>query len=204
MTCPDEDTYAGFLQGLLPPERVAAIEQHIDGCPRCAELSAEFGKLYSADGPAANADPPANAPVGVAVGVNVIRPGQSSPTPTPTPTGLTAPAELTMVEVAMAAIHAAWTIVALPAALRAWMAVASPGGGGTTPGRIALAAAAYVIAWSPAGGALALAAALGLWRRRSWARRVRWLHALLSLPSVVLTPLAAYALYRLRRPLESN
>src|SRR5581483_3195933 len=64
MSCPDEDTYASFLQGLLAPERVATIERHIDGCPRCTELSAEFGKLYSGDGapgPAAAPERPAAA-----------------------------------------------------------------------------------------------------------------------------------------------
>ena len=51
--CPDEDTYARFLQGILPPAQIADIERHIDTCARCAELGAQFGKLYGAAGTSA-------------------------------------------------------------------------------------------------------------------------------------------------------
>src|SRR5687767_14118338 len=52
--CPDEDTYARFLQGILPRECIADIERHIDACARCAELGAQFGKLYGGAGPEAD------------------------------------------------------------------------------------------------------------------------------------------------------
>ena len=57
--CPDEDTYARFLQGILPAAQITDIERHIDTCARCAELGAQFGKLYGAAGPQAAAPAPA-------------------------------------------------------------------------------------------------------------------------------------------------
>jgi hypothetical protein len=110
-----------------------------------------------------------------------------------------------LVEALLAALHLAWTLLAWPAALAVWLAgpLASLGVAGEhaagSPAPLALAGAAYVVVWVPAGGALALAAALGLWRRRRWGGRLARVHALLSLPSIVLTPLAAYVLHQLTR-----
>ena len=47
MACPDEDTFARFVEGVLPPREATAIEQHVDGCARCADLAAAFGRLYA-------------------------------------------------------------------------------------------------------------------------------------------------------------
>ena len=88
--CPDEDTYARFLQGILPPEQIADIERHIDACLRCAELGAQFGKLYGAAAPDADEPTAAGQPAGA----------------------------LLLAELATAAIHAVAAIAVLPAALR--------------------------------------------------------------------------------------
>jgi anti-sigma factor RsiW len=141
MPCPDEDTYARFVQGLLPDMHRSTIERHIDGCPRCTELAASFGRIYGA--------PPEPAP----------RPRDPAP-------------RLALVEALMAAVHLAAAAVAPFVAFRAWMGV---------------------------GCALAVAAAIGLGRRRRWGGALARVHALLAIPSVVLTPLAAYQLYELRR-----
>jgi len=197
MDCPDEDTYASFLQGLLPPERVATLERHIDVCPRCTELSAQFGKLYSDD-------PPAPTP-----GIADVTPGAPA-----TAGALRAAPGVALVELLMAAVHVVWTLLAWPAALNAWLAGplaavgGAPGATTATSAPLALAGAAYIVVWVPLGGVLAFAAALGLWRRRDWGRRLARGHALASLPSIVLTPLAAYVLHRLAsmrgRALESK
>jgi hypothetical protein len=55
MACPDEDTFARFVEGVLPPRDAAAIEQHVDGCARCADLAAAFGRLYAPSSTAAPA-----------------------------------------------------------------------------------------------------------------------------------------------------
>src|SRR5262245_7711971 len=89
--CPDEDTYARFLQGILPPERIAEIERHIDACARCAELGAQFGKLYGAEG--AGTDEPTIA-------------ARRRP-----------PDWLIVAELLMVALHAVAAIALLPAAL---------------------------------------------------------------------------------------
>jgi len=207
MDCPDEDTYASFLQGLLPPERVAALERHIDVCARCTELSAQFGKLYSDDPPPASAAPPTivTAPASAALPTIVAAPASAAPLASDAPSPARIPRGVVLVEGLLAALHLAWTLMAWPAALAAWLAgpLSSLGmAGERAPGTaapLALAGAAYVLVWVPAGGALALAAALGLWRRRRWGGRLARMHALLSLPSIVLTPLAAYVLHQLGR-----
>jgi hypothetical protein len=174
MDCPDDDTYAGFLQGLLPPERAAAIEGHLDVCPRCTELSAQFGRLY------ARPEEPAWAATAV------------DPRPD------AGERWLAIVEALMACVHAVWALAVLPLAVQVWSTRVGPPGAGPA-GPFAVAAAAYTAVWAPPGGVLALAAAWGLWRRRGWGRAAARWHALLSLPSVVLTPLAACALFELAR-----
>ena len=163
--CPDEDTYARFLQGILPPEQIADIERHIDACLRCAELGAQFGKLYGAAAPDADEPTAAGQPAGA----------------------------LLLAELATAAIHAVAAIAVLPAALRL---IATP----TPASALAVAAAAaYASVWVPLGGVLAAMAAWALWRRRSWGVALARAHAIASLPSIVLTPLAAFVLQQTGR-----
>jgi anti-sigma factor RsiW len=46
MVCPDEDTIAQLIQGLLSGDERARLEQHLDGCAACTELVAELGKAF--------------------------------------------------------------------------------------------------------------------------------------------------------------
>jgi hypothetical protein len=57
----------------------------------------------------------------------------------------------------------------------------------------------YGLVWGPFGAVLALAAATSLSRSRRLGRTLAFWHAILSLPSVVLTPLSLCTLYQLRR-----
>jgi len=161
--CPDEDTYARFLQGILPPEQIADIERHIDACLRCAELGAQFGKLYGAAAPDADELTAAGQPAGA----------------------------LLLAELATAALHAVAAIAVLPAALRLIATRAASA--------LTVAAAAYASVWVPLGGVLAAIAAWALWRRRSWGVALARAHAIASLPSIVLTPLAAFVLQQTGR-----
>jgi anti-sigma factor RsiW len=172
--CPDEDTYARFLQGILPAERIADIERHIDVCPRCAELGAQFGKLYAPPPPAREAEdvaPEAGAPEATRGGARPLR-------------------WLLGLELLMLSFHAVAAIALLPAAWRA-------AGAGVGP-TLTVAAAAYAVAWVPIGGAVAAVAAWALQRGYPWGRAIARAHALVSLPSVVLTPLAALVLRETR------
>jgi len=157
--CPDEDTYARFLQGILPAAQIADIERHIDSCARCAELGAQFGKLYGAAGPVADERAPA-----------ARRPAGA----------------LLLAELAMVAIHAVAAITVLPAALRLSATRAASA--------LTVAAAVYAAVWVPLGGVLAAIAAWALWRGRPWGGALARAHAIASLPSIVLTPLAAFVL----------
>jgi hypothetical protein len=45
MPCLDENTVVEFIQGLLSPEAVTRIEEHVDACPSCRLLLGEVAKL---------------------------------------------------------------------------------------------------------------------------------------------------------------
>jgi len=161
--CPDEDTFARFVQGILPPEAMADIERHVDGCARCSDLAAEFGRLYAETAPdAASTDGPR------------------------TRAHLFAPLALAFA----ALIHVAFMLL-LP---RASAAVR-----GFLPVPLAAAYLRYASFWAPVGCGVALAAAFGLASGQRWGRGLALVHAVLSLPSIVLTPLALFVLDSLRR-----
>ena len=148
MPCPDEDTFARFVQGLLPAEAAAEIERHVDGCARCADLAAEFGSLY-AEAERSSSHASGRLPWWVLM--------------------------------AAATLHAAWTIV-----MRIW-----PGGlDGVIPTAVAGPYTLYLELWGPVGCLIAARCALGLARGRAWARAVAFWYAVVSLPSVIMTPLA--------------
>jgi hypothetical protein len=161
--CPDEDTFARFVQGILRPEAMADIERHVDGCARCADLAAEFGRLYAEPAPDAPAiDGPA-----------------------------TAERRFAPLALALAAlVHVAWVL------LRAQATVALQG---LMPAAFATVYLRYAAFWAPVGCGVALVAAFGLTGRQRWGRPIAFLHAALSLPSIVLTPLALFVLDSLRR-----
>jgi hypothetical protein len=158
MACPDEDTFARFVEGVLPPREAAAIERHVDGCPRCADLAAAFGRLYapsSTGAPRAGDDP-------------LVR----------------------LALVLSAVLHVAWAIVVAhaPAAL-----------GALGPAGLVAAYRGYATIWGPIGAGWAILAALALGRRWRGGRRAAMAQAALALPSIVLTPLAAFLLFALGR-----
>jgi hypothetical protein len=157
MSCPDEDTFARFAEGLLPPGEAAAVERHVDGCARCGELAAAFGRAYA---------------------------------PGPTERGAAGGREAGAALILSAGLHAAWAVVVVhaPVALAALF-----------PAALAAGYRGYALVWGPLGALSALVAAVAL--RRGWRAAGRWaaLHAALALPSVVLTPLALFVIFALRR-----
>lgn len=155
--CPDEDTFARFVQGILRPEAMADIERHVDGCARCSDLAAEFGRLYAETAPEAPPIERRFAPLALALA---------------------------------ALIHVAWALLLSPAAAALKDLV---------PPAVAAVYLWYASFWAPVGCGVAVAAAFGLVGRQRWGRVLAIIHAALSLPSVVLTPLAAFVLDSLRR-----
>jgi len=155
--CPDEDTFARFVQGILRPEAMADIERHVDGCARCSDLAAEFGRLYATAPPPAEAIERRFAPLGLALA---------------------------------AIIHVAWAVV---------LSRASGGLRDLLPAWVAAVYLPYATFWAPVGCGVALAGAFGLAGRQRWGRLLAVAHAVLSLPSVVLTPLALFILDSVRR-----
>jgi anti-sigma factor RsiW len=157
MTCPDEDTFARFVEGLLPPDAAAQIESHVDDCPRCADLAAAFGKSYAEESAPPAASDGRMAPLALAVA---------------------------------AVLHVAWAIVVRRTAGALEQVV---------PAALAGAYLRYAAIWAPAGGVVALVAAFCLLRRFGPGRLLGFGYALLSLPSIVLTPLALLVLDAQRR-----
>jgi anti-sigma factor RsiW len=179
MTCPDEDTYARLLQGMLPSDELARLEAHLDGCPACAELLAELGKAY--------ANPTSAAP-GPSVSL-----APSAPAPAPDTSSLT------RIELFAAVVHLALSVKL------AWLLMVGLGQSllaSPTP-VITAGLIAYALLSGPIGAAGALVSAWGLRRELSWGRRAAIAHAVLSLPSLVLTPLGIYVLVR-HRSLEGT
>lgn len=159
MPCPDEDTFARFVEGLLPADGAAQIEGHVDGCARCADLAAAFGRSF-AEGAAAGDAAPAGrrlAPLGLAIA---------------------------------AILHVAWAVV---------VRTAGDAIGRLVPGPVGAAYLGYATLWAPAGGAVALVAAFCLLRGARPGRALALGYALLSLPSIVLTPLAVLVAATQRR-----
>ncbi len=58
--CPEENTIAGFVQGLLPPVEAKQVESHVDSCAMCTALMSELGRLavVSPAGVQTPAEPP--------------------------------------------------------------------------------------------------------------------------------------------------
>jgi hypothetical protein len=161
--CPDEDTFARFVQGILRPEAMADIERHVDGCARCADLAAEFGRLY--------AETPTDV---LAFEHRFARERRFAP-----------------LALALAAlVHVAWLLLLPRAALALH---------GLIPDGLAAGYLRYAAFWAPVGCGVALIAAFGLTGRQRWGRPIAFLHAVLSLASIVLTPLALFVLDSLRR-----
>jgi hypothetical protein len=167
LVCPDEDTFARFVQGILRPEAMSDIERHVDGCARCSDLAAEFGRLY--------ADPAPESP-------------RPSPSPSPSPSIDRRFAPLALALAAL--IHIAWVslLSRAPVVLH-----------GLMPPSLAAAYLRYASFWAPVGSGVALAAAFGVAGRQRWGRALAIVHAAVSLPSIVLTPLAFFVLDSLRR-----
>lgn len=46
--CPDENTIAGYVQGILPQSGVREVEAHIDACVSCREVMSELGRVVGA------------------------------------------------------------------------------------------------------------------------------------------------------------
>ena len=158
MPCPDEDTFARFVEGALPPEAAADIERHVDDCAACADLAAAFGRSF-ADGAAPPADPDRRfGPLALAIA---------------------------------ALLHVAWAILIRGAAAPLERVVPFP---------VVGAYLGYASIWAPAGGVVALVAAVFLLRGARPGRLLALGYALVSLPSIVMTPLALLLLDAERRP----
>jgi anti-sigma factor RsiW len=157
MSCPDEDTFARFVEGLLAPSAAGEIERHVDTCPRCADLAAEFGRSFAEPNDKAAAPEQRLAALALAVG---------------------------------AVLHVAWGVV-LTGTAGALERLA--------PSAVTSAYLHYAQIWAPLGGAVALVAALCLMRGWRLGRILSIGHAVLSLPSIVLTPLVIFILDAQRR-----
>jgi hypothetical protein len=210
--CPSDDLIARFAHGLLSREQAASIEAHIDTCRDCSALVVMLGKLGATDALPASAHtaetervharkarPEGASGVSVAGPVHRLAVPSGSRTTRPRAQGVQVLAVVVTAELALALVHALWSAMALPSLGQLGL-LRVAGASGSIEADALFAAAAYVMVWAPVGGVCVLAAAWGLYRRRTWGRRLALLHAALSLPCPVLLPLAAYVLYAITRP----
>lgn len=180
MQCPDDDTYARFLQGLLPADEQRQLEAHLDGCPACMELLTELGRAY-AEVHATHGDRR-----------TVTRTARSSRWASGDAR------ELAGIEVFGLLVHLLVTGKLLWLASRDWAAVLfvsplhwfAPG----TVGVVCV--VTCMLLCGPVGLIAASASCWGTIRGRAWASKAAGMHALLAVPTVLLSPLAIYVLTR--------
>lgn len=163
MACPDEDTVAQLLQGLLSGDDLARLERHLDGCAACTELVAELGKAF---------------------GPETRRSDRPAPARDAVP--------LARVELFAAFIHV------LVTGKLAWLTVTGEALTASHHPAVTAAAFALGVLSGPIGAAVAATAAWSSSRGARWARRAAIAHAVIALPTVILTPLAIYVLVELR------
>lgn len=132
-------------------------------------------------------------PVCAELVVALGRVGGASPPPSVVPSVRPPPELLVPTELVAAVLHAFWSALSLPPLVSS---LASGGERAALP----LIAAGYVVVWAPLGGLVALVAAWGSGRLRRWGRGMAVVHAVVSLPSLVLLPIAAFVLFLATRP----
>jgi hypothetical protein len=189
MICPDENTFARVQAALLSADEMAEFHRHLDDCPACLELAGALGCLYDTE---------------PALGGEQLGQGKRGRSPVPelalrSATTGTATRErqhsresLVALGTAVAA-HAYFTLALVPIFWRAWLAKSAP-----EPllpqlaplGSLQFVVVTYVIVWGLAGLLWAAIAWVGLLSRRRWARVAVVSYAWLSLPSLLLAPLA--------------
>ncbi len=195
MSCPNENDYARMLDGLVSQHQRRLLEEHIDGCSACHALLTELGKLYApADGERLSVAPKGRV---------------SQPPPaTTTDRAVGSSRQLLTLELALLSVHLVWASLSLPLAWRAVLgpveAALSTEHSVQSPPSVMLAVLAMVVLcyaamWAPLGALWTGLSAYGFWRGRNWARRAAKLHAVISLPSLVLLPLGLLVLVELRR-----
>jgi anti-sigma factor RsiW len=206
-SCPDDGTYAQLLEGVLPPQRAADLERHLDSCQACTDLVAQLGKIYGPTRPSGLPRPPAG-PVTPPAGSVATVAGGAEPVE-PRVVGSAGTARLGQLELGMALAHGLWGVLCLFVLAGVLVGDGSPAatevvGSGTRPGLWAVVAAWYAMFWAPFGAVVAAGCAFGLARHRRWARPLAGVHAVVSLPSVVLVPLAVVVLFELFRSGSSS
>lgn len=216
--CPPDDAYSRLLQGLLGPEERSELELHLDRCPNCTELVAELGKIYSptgvrertldlpARGPAAR---PAGGPRASTVTANTAPHAQAPAQSLDASRWRREGSRLLFVEAATALVHLVWTLLTLsllwePLATLRTGVLGVPADGASMDSGWRVALACYLIIWPPVGTLWATVAVVGLARGQRWGRRAAIGHAILSLPSLVLAPLALLALLHGKRPARAR
>lgn len=180
MSCPDDETIAGFMDGQLAASVARRIELHVDQCESCTQLLAELGRAY---GPSASRAASLTAALREDEPPRHARPPRSD-------RALLALVHWTLWSIHAVTLGAVATLLALlpPGDDSIFVAVAQRV---TSLGAVYL---AYLVVWSAIGLVCAPVCARGVSRNADWARRaVQWF-AYASLPSVVGTGHGLYAL----------
>jgi anti-sigma factor RsiW len=172
--CPNENAFARLLEGLASDSERAELERHVDRCPACAELLTMLGRAY--------------APSPTTSTWEASTAGEAPAALEWTPQ---ARRSLTRIALFAALVH-----VVIGAKLGLLFSEHGVSSVADLAGHTVL---IYGLVWGPFGAVVALAAATTLARSWRLGRKLAFWHAILSLPSIVLTPLSLCTLYELRR-----
>jgi hypothetical protein len=195
MSCPDEDTFARLQAGLLSHAESANVHLHLDSCPACLELAGILGSIRdSTSGPNG-----AEADFEKRVQAGPLRKTDHSNASVATGLLRSKANDCVLAQGALTLAHGYFAIAMVPIFWQGLTAEAESASILSQLGSMRLVVSTYVVVWGLAGFLWALLGCAGLLTTRRWTYTAVAGYALLSIPSILLAPLAGCVLVALRR-----
>jgi len=194
MTCPDENVFAQIQSGGLSPSELADFHLHLDSCPACLELASILGCIQD--------DDHGNAPSDVAISqsnfVNAVGNHKSSSRPS---RNLLSQTHVLLIAAQCVALlcHAYSSIVLVPLLWAAFRADVPPIHGILGPWPMHYIWLPFVLLWGTVGFIVACVVLTITFAARRFSRIAVRSYALITLPTIFLTPMAACLLLASRR-----
>ena len=186
MTCPDENFFARVQAGVLDADELTEFHRHLDQCPDCFQLASLLGSLSAQI---------ADSNVGMSSQISQTAPSVKITTELAASreAGWSSPKSrrlLAASQMVMGLCSAGCCYVLSPALLSFYRGNSEQLHGLFGNALVRLAFLPYLAVWVVIGSIWAFVNAFALVSRRNLPRRALWAHAWLSVPTVILAPLA--------------
>jgi hypothetical protein len=195
MSCPNEETFARMQAGLLSHIESENLHRHLDNCPACLELAGVLGCIANSASGSDGSDADSEKRVRSATESKM---GHSSRGVTNGPLGDRS-RDCVLAQGVLALAHGYFTLAVVPLFWRVFMAGSEPASVLTQLGSLGRIFGTYVVVWGLSGLLWALVGCVGLLTKRRWAHAAVVGYAVLSMPSIVLVPLAICVLVAIKR-----